>query len=392
MAEKRKTTTSNTANGARKPSSGTRTRAEAKALQMKKRKARRRRRIAIFALEIIALLVLLAGFYVVSKWDKIKHVDLDKEDIVVNTDMDSSYVEEISKGYTNIGIFGVDGEGYNCDVVIICSINNDTGEIRMASVFRDTIMQMEDDSFDKINSAINDGEYGTSVMNTLNKNLDLNIDNFVVVNWQAVALGINILGGVDVNITDAMMGEINGYITDTVAHAGGLGTVQLTHSGMQHLDGVQAVAYCRLRHQDSDIGRTARQREVIGQLFTKAKSASMSVLNSVVNNVFPLVTTSLELDDLWGMALGIGNYNMGETVGFPFYNHSVATWRKPEDWPMFPMNLQNNVSQLHDFLYESEDYTPSATVQQISAMIQNETNNMGLAVPETTAFSTEGAQ
>ena len=391
MAEKRKTT-SHTANGAKRPSSGARTRAEAKALQMKKRRARRNRRIAIFVLEIIALGVLLAGFYVVSKWDKIKHVDLDKEDIVVNTDMDSSYVEEISKGYTNIGIFGVDGDGYNCDVVIICSINNDTGEIRMASVFRDTIMQMEDGTFDKINSAINDGQYGTSVMNTLNKNLDLNIDNFVVVNWQAVALGINILGGVDVDVTDAMMREINGYITDTVAHVGGLGTVQLTHSGMQHLDGVQAVAYCRLRHQDSDIGRTARQREVIGQLFTKAKSASISVLNSVVNNVFPLVTTSLELDDLWSMALSISNYNMGETVGFPFYNHSVETWRKPGDWPMFAMNLQNNVSQLHQFFYESEAYTPSTTVQQISATLQNETDSMGLAVPETTPLATEGAQ
>lgn len=361
--------------------------AAAKKAAGQKRRKRRRIKVAILALEFVMLAILSFGFYVLGKWDQIQHVQLKKEDVVLNTDMDESYVEEISKGYTNIGIFGVDGEGYNCDVIMICSINEDTGEIKLVSVYRDTILRMEDGSYNKANSAISDGNYGTSQMNVLNLNLDLNLDQYVVVDWTAVALAIDCLGGVEANITDAMWTEINGYITDTVLHLkDGLGGYQLTGPGQQHLSGVQAVAYCRLRHQDSDLGRTQRQREVIEQLFQKAKAADIGTLIGMIDLVFPYVTTTMELNDVIDLASKIGNYHMGETKGFPFYQQSIETWRKKGDWPMFALNLENNVSQLHEFLFGTTGYVPSVTVQSISQILEVE---CGLPTPETTPFASE---
>lgn len=352
-----------------------------------KRRKRHRILAAVFAVEFVLLAILSCGFYVISKWDQIQHVRLDREDVVQNTDMDESYVDEISKGYTNIGIFGVDGEGYNCDVIMICSINEDTGEIRLASVYRDTIMQMEDGTYSKVNSAISDGNYGTSEMNVLNLNLDLNLDQYVVVDWTAVALAIDGLGGVDVDVTEAMFREINGYITDTVQHLkGGLGGYQLAGPGFQHLSGVQAVAYCRLRHQDSDLGRTQRQREVLQQLFAKAKEADLSTLIGIIDQVFPYVTTTMELNDVIALAGKIGNYHMGETKGFPFYQQSIESWRTKGDWPMFALNLENNVAQLHEFLFGTENYVPSVTVQRISQTLEGE---CGIPTPETTPLSGE---
>lgn len=352
-----------------------------------KKSRRRRIKYVILALELVVMLILMAGVYVVSKWDTIGYVNLKKEDVVVNTDMNESYVNEISKGYTNIALLGVDGDGYNCDVIMICSINEDTGEIRLASVYRDTIMQMENGNFKKVNQAINQGDYGTSQINTLNLNLDLNLDEYVVVNWTAVALAINLLGGVDVDVTEAMMREINGYITNTVSKLqGGLGSYQLAGPGFQHLDGVQAVAYCRLRHQDSDLGRTQRQREILGQLLEKAKQADIGTLNNLVNTVFPYITTTMDLNEVLGMAGNIGKYYMGPTTGFPFYSQSIQSWRTPGDWPLFALNLENNVIQLHEFLYGTKNYQPSSSVSRISQILEGE---CGLPTPETTPFSTE---
>lgn len=357
----------------------------------KSRKRVRRRRFLIFLAEVLGLVLLLGGFYVVSKWDQIQHVNLTPENIARNTDMDASYVDEISEGYVNIGLFGIDSEN-NSDFIIICSINEATGEIRLSSLYRDMMTLMGDGTYNKINQGINHGSYkgkerGINEMNVINTNLDLSLEHYVMVDWTAVATVINWLGGVDVEITEEMMLEINGYITNTVENLDGIiGSHQLTHAGYQHLDGPQTIAYCRLRHLDSDMGRTSRQRDVLAQLFAKMQTMDISTLMGIADGIFPSITTTMSLNEVLAMAGDFGKYKLGGMQGFPYYQQSIENWREAGDWPMFATSLENNVIQLHEFLYGTQNYVPSATVRQISQKLDELS---GLPASETTALSAE---
>ena len=152
---------------------------------------------------------------------------------------------------------------------MICNINKATGEIQLVSVFRDTYLKISPDGeYHKINELTL--RRSKSAVNALEENLDLQIDSYATFNWKAVADAINILGGIDLELSKAEFYYINSFITETVK-ATGVASKHLTHAGMNHLDGVQAVAYGRLRLMDTDFARTERQRKVIELAFEKAK-------------------------------------------------------------------------------------------------------------------------
>ena len=170
-------------------------------------------------------------------------------------------------GYWNIAVFGVDSRDGNtknalADVQMICSIDRATGEIRLVSVYRDTYLKINSEgTYHKINEAYFKGGHKQAV-SALEENLDIKIDDYATFNWKSVAEAINILGGIDLEITPAEFKYINGFITETV-NSTGIGSYQLEQAGMNHLDGVQAVAYSRLRLMDTDFQRTERQRKVV---------------------------------------------------------------------------------------------------------------------------------
>lgn len=275
------------------------------------------------------------------------------------------------RGYWTIAVFGVDsrdgnlGKGALSDVEMICSINRKTGEIRLASVFRDSYLRIDNDgSFDKINEAYFLGGHEQAVA-ALEANLGLKVDDYATFNWTAVINAINVLGGVDLEITDKEFAYINSFITETVESTG-IGSYQLEHSGMNHLDGVQAVAYARLRLMDTDFARTERQRKVMGLAMEKAKQADFSTLSSLVGAVFPEISTSIGVDDLFGVAKNAKKYYIGQTSGFPFSHTEMKIGKKA---CVIPTTLESNVIQLHQFLYDDDQYTPSDTVRSISAEI-----------------------
>ncbi len=274
-------------------------------------------------------------------------------------------------GYWTIAVFGVDsrdgnlGKGALSDVEMLCSINRRTGEIRLASVFRDSYLRIdEQDSFDKINEAYFLGGHKQAV-NALEANFDLKVDDYATFNWKAVVDAINVLGGVDLEITDEEFAYINSFITETVESTN-VGSVHLEHSGMNHLDGVQAVAYARLRLMDTDFNRTERQRKVLGLAMDKAKQADAASLKALVTTVFPQISTSIGLDDLLGMAKNARKYYIGQTSGFPFSHVEMKIGKKS---CVIPATLESNVTQLHSFLYDDTQYTPSETVREISSRI-----------------------
>ena len=279
--------------------------------------------------------------------------------------------------YWTVAVFGVDsrdgnlGAGALSDVIMLASINRKTGDVNLTSVYRDTYLQIDDEGkYHKINEAYFKGGPKQAIA-ALNRNFDLDIDDYVTFNWKAVAESLNVLGGVDLDISDKEFAYINAFITETVQGTG-LGSVQLEHSGMNHLDGVQAVAYARLRLMDTDFNRTARQRKVLELAMQKAKAASKKTLAATAMTVMPDIQTSIGADDILNIAKTVKKYNIQNAVGFPFSRDTTNVGKMNV---VVPATLVSNVAQLHPFLYgdDAAGYTPSAKVQEISAHIQKKT-------------------
>ena len=324
--------------------------------------------------EVFALIFIFGYAYAYRLYSKPQRMDFRKE-VYKNEALTTDDLKKM-KGYWMIAIFGVDsrgsnvGKGTNADVNMIACINQDTGDIKLVSVFRDTYLNIDDKgSYNKLNQAYVRGGPEQAVA-VLNKNLDLNITDYITFNWKAVADAINILGGIDMEISKAEFKYINGFITETVK-ATGVGSHHLKSAGMNHLDGVQAVAYGRLRLMDTDYARTERQRKVIEKAFEKAKQADYSVLNNILVTVLPQVATSLDFADLTNMALSITKYKFGETTGFPMARSDGVLGKKGAC--VIPATLEYNVTLLHQFLFGDEAYTPTDSVKKLSDKIASDT-------------------
>lgn len=352
----------------------------------KKKAKKKRRKIAVIILELFLLLGVLAfaGYtYLDIKWKGLtqRAEDWNPEELI-NLDISEEKQEQM-EGYWTIAVFGLDsrngsvGKGNNADVNLICNVDLATGEIKLVSVYRDTYLNISDkNSYNKINAAFLQGG-PTQAVKALNKNLDLEIDDYAVFNWKAVAEAINILGGVDIEISKKEFYYINAFITETVK-ATGIPSKQLKSAGMNHLDGVQAVAYGRLRLMDTDYQRTERQRKVISLAFDKAKQADWATLNNVIQTLLVTekdVDTSIELGDIVRMGRGITKLHMGESAGFPSERKEGRVGSKGDC--VIPNTLEKNVTELHQFLFGDENYEPSSQVKTISNKILSDFNGGG---------------
>ena len=275
--------------------------------------------------------------------------------------------------YWTVAVFGLDSRDGNkeagalSDVIMLASVNKRTGEVKLSSVFRDSYLQIDEEgTYHKINEAYFKGGHKQAI-EALERNLDIKIDDYVSFNWSAVAKGISALGGVDIELSDAEFFYINAFITETVESTG-IPSVHLEHAGMNHLDGIQAVAYGRLRLMDTDFNRTARQRKVLSLAFDKAKKAGPVKLMQVASLVLPELSTSLDMGDITTLVTQVDRYHIGESRGFPF---ARTTMKIKKMDVVIPATLSSNVTELHSYLYGKESYNPSAKVQEISAHIAN---------------------
>lgn len=285
-----------------------------------------------------------------------------------------SFAKTLTKGiHWTVAVFGVDSrdgsleKGTRSDVIMLANINQLTGEVKLCSVFRDTYLRIDPDgTYNKINEAYAKGGHKQAI-EALEDNLDVKIDDYVTFNWAAVAKGINALGGIDLDISDAEFSYINAFITETV-NSTGIGSTQLAHAGMNHLDGVQAVAYGRLRLMDTDYNRTARQRKVISLALDKAKTANAGQLASAAKALITEVSTSIDVGDVIPIINSLGKYNIPEdgSSGFPFSRQTMKIHKQD---CVIPTTLESNVVTLHQFLFGKENFKPSATVKKISSEI-----------------------
>ena len=342
----------------------------------------RRKKIFLIAGGVILAIVLFvaAAFaYVNHKlFGNMAEVDFDKKK-VENLDLTEEQLAQM-KGHWMVACFGVDsrekggemnvGKGANADVNMICSVDLESGEIKLVSVFRDTYLNISSkNSYNKINAAYAIGGPEQAVA-ALNKNLDLNITQYATFNWKAVADAINILGGVDIELSENERSWINAYITETVKETG-IGSHQIQKAGLVHMDGVQAVAYGRIRYGDTDYARTERQRIVLQAAFDKVKTADWATVNNIIQTVMPQLATNIDMADLIPLARQLVNFHIGDTKGFPMARGEARVGKYGDC--VIPQTLVSNVSELHQFLFGTENYQPSSKVQSYSSQISEAT-------------------
>lgn len=336
----------------------------------KKRRMKKRKKVLLFVLEILVLAVLLVVLYFTNILNKIDFENMTDTEAGINDDL-SSETAFAMEGYTNIALFGLDNRGSgdydtgNSDAILIASINNENKEVRLVSVYRDTYLSIGDGKYYKCNSAYERGGAKQAVQ-MLNSNLDLDIKDYVSVDWGALVETIDDLGGIDIEVTNEEVDKINEYTVEIVMMTG-KDTTTLTESGLVHLDGTQATSYARIRKlAGDDYMRTARQRIVLQAMLEKAQKADIGTLNKVCNDVVDDISTTLTLKQMLILAKDVGSYKLVETTGFPF---ELTTASLDSGDTVVPVELENNVTELHQWLFNDADYSPSQTVQSISANI-----------------------
>ena len=316
-------------------------------------------RIVVILLIILLILIIAAfatgSWFLNDKLDKINYVDnVTRNEITVN-----EQVEENLSEYRNIALFGLDTredsfDNSRSDCIIIVSINNNTKDVKLLSVYRDTYVDVDGYGLTKITHAY---AYGgpALALSTLNKNLDLDITEFVTVNFETVRTIVDDIGGVTITVTSA---EANS------------GSIPNIHSaGTYNLNGEQALAYSRIRKIDTDYQRTERMRTVLEAIFTKVKGLSVSSINSLLDTMLPHVSTNISKDEITKLIPDALSYNITYSEGWPY---ETRGWDL-DIWYGVPITLESNVKALHETLFNETDYVPTETVKNISDTIVNKT-------------------
>ncbi|MBQ3104976.1 MAG: LCP family protein [Lachnospiraceae bacterium] len=345
---------------------------------------RKKNKIFLFVLEIILLVALLAVLYIVLKAEDVEKITINKENIEFNETVESN---ESLKGYRNIALFGVDsrdgslGKGNRSDTIMIASINMDTGDVKLVSVYRDTYLNLGNDTYNKCNSAYAQGGPEQAI-NMLNMNLDLNIEDYVTVGFTGLTETVDALGGVEIDVLESEIRHLNNYqismvgtTTDgkTFVADEGKDYTAVSHAGRQTLNGLQATAYCRVRQIGDDFARAERQRTVLAAIMEKAQDADPATLNKILDRVLPNVSTSLDVDEMIQVLGKINDYRIAATEGFPF-DDSIATGTVGSKGScVIPVDLAVNVQKLHNLLFENSEYELSAEVQSYSQKVRTDT-------------------
>lgn len=359
----------------------------------RKYKKMRRRKI-IFGIEITVLLI-LSGILFVYAWinrsmDKMNQDTLDSSQIQINSEVKANTDLSQMSGTQVIALVGVDARGVegselaesmNSDTIILCCIDHDKQEIRMVSIMRDTWMNMakytdEYYEFDKANSAYNRGG-PESMLSMLNTNLDFALTDYVTVNFKALADAIDVLGGLDIEITNAECVHANNYNRE-VSEAQGVEYEAIPYdedlgddySEVRHVSGALATSYARIRYGGGDDAkRTSRQRIVINLMVQKLKQ-NPTKIPEILDKVMGNVSTSLTKNEILELGMHAVTYTMGTSYAYPFqlcYGENVVN-ALGED-VVIPVTLEFNVRELHEYLYPGLSYEPSAAVTEYSDYI-----------------------
>ncbi len=353
-------------------------------MSTKRKKKKRKNKIVLFVVEIIILAALLVGLYVYSRMNKVDSTgEIEQEEVNVELDSETA---EVLKGYTNIALFGLDNREVgkytsgNSDTIMIASINNDTKKVKLVSVYRDTFLNVKDDTYRKINAAYALGGPKGAIA-ALNKNLNLDIVDYVSVDFGAVVDAVDLLDGIELELTNQEVQIMNDNYIDEINKVTNHSSSKLSGGGTYTVDGVQALAYCRIRYTaGDDFKRTERQRTVLTKMIEKAKGSSLTTIGGMIDSMMDEISTSLTSKDLLKLAGDVMGYDLAGTHGWPF---ELCTGNYGSQSSLVvPTDLETNVEELHEYLFDEKNNV-SNTVTGLSDYIRNYT---GCTPESTTRF------
>ncbi len=344
----------------------------------KTKKTRVQKAIKVILIILIVLLVLVGAVvaggwtYINSMLGQMKQETIDENQIGID-----NKTEEKLSGYRNIALLGIDsraddyGLGNRSDCIIIASINEETNEVKLISVYRDTYLKLVENGTEKLDKVTHAYSYGgaQNALLALNTNLDLNIKEYVTVNFDAVIVAVDALDGVNINIDSSELKYINDYI-DATEQSSGISSSHITKTGMQSLDGVQAVAYSRIRYTTGgDYKRTERMRTVVEAMVKKAKTLGVSQLTKVANTILPRISTNISSSEIVGLIPTLAKINFTDSMGWPYTTKGITLDR----WYGIPCTLESNVIKLHKEVFGESDYTLPDTIKTTSDQIVSKT-------------------
>ena len=342
----------------------------------KKKKMNKGLKIFLIILLVLVIFILglgVAGYtFVNGKIGKMQKENIDTTAVGINEE-----TKQELKGYRNIALLGIDsraddyGLGNRSDCMIIASINQETNAVKLISVYRDTYVYVTENGTKRLDKITHAYSYGgaQNTLKSLNEAMDLNITEFVTVNFDAVIAAVDSLGGVYIDIDESEIKYVNDYM-DATSESSRVKSSHITHSGRQKLDGVQAVSYTRVRYTaGGDYKRTERMRTVVEAMLSKAKTLNVGQLNSFADTILPKIRTNISTSEIWGLIPKLASFKVTESIGWPYDTKGITLDR----WYGVPVTLQSNVERLHKEAFEQEDYEASDTVKEMSAAIVKKT-------------------
>ena len=343
-----------------------------------RKKKKMNKGLKIFLIILLVLVIIIVGLgvagytFVNGKIGKMQKENIDTTAVGI-----SEETKQELKGYRNIALLGIDsraddyGLGNRSDCMMIASINQETNEIKLISVYRDTYVYVMENGTKRLDKITHAYSYGgaQNTLKSLNEAMDLNITEFVTVNFDAVIAAVDSLGGVYIDIDESEIKYVNDYI-DATSESSRVKSSHITHSGRQKLDGVQAVSYTRVRYTaGGDYKRTERMRTVVEAMLSKAKTLNVGQLNSFADTILPKIRTNISTSEIWGLIPKLASFKVTESIGWPYDTKGITLDR----WYGVPVTLQSNVERLHKEAFEQEDYEASDTVKEMSAAIVKKT-------------------
>ena len=336
--------------------------------------------IVLLAFLVIAgcCFILLQG-YIKDKLSKADHVAVSAEEWGIDPE-----VAKDLEGYKNLVLLGIDTrensgedpEHCRSDAIIIVTINEETKDVELTSVLRDSYLDLEEEGWHNVDKVTHAHAYGgpTNAVRALNRNMDLNIDDFIRVDWRAVKEVTDAMGGLEIDVDESVVNELNRIIIHTAKSLKEDDYKLVEHGGLQTLDGIQVTAYCRIRKTDGDVERAGRMREVILAAIEKAKKMRLSELNHVIDVGMSHITTSMDSKTMLNMLMDLTSYNIGDNNSWPYEYAGAMLGGVSYD---VPVTLKSQVVALHEKLFGQENYEPTEGVQAINERVKYESNYYG---------------
>ena len=315
------------------------------------------KRIVVYVLIALILLALIAFATVYGIYNSFR-TDINEDNLGISSEIQDKYGDS---DIFNVALFGVDTRDENSfsgrsDTIIIASVDKKNNVVKLTSILRDSYVAIEGHKNQKITHAYAFGGAELAIK-TINQNFGMNITDYATINFYKLADAIDILGGIDIEVTEAERKHLNDIGDDENPDFN-----YLDEAGTVHLNGEQAVVYARLRKIDSDVARSNRQRKVIEALIVQAKKVSPAKYAEMVRTMMSLCETSLSFSEIMSFAPMITKDITIQTLTIPGDEENAIGGMYDGAW-VWRYDLSEATQHIHEFIYgEPLDTVPDSVI------------------------------